>query len=104
LQDKILISRQSSWELHPEFDAKRFFKVRESATWVQQIYSKDVQKQHRSRIALQSLEQFLRSDLDRISGRQLIKLFGHSAGEEYDSLQSPSDKVIKEEVGTCSWK
>lgn len=93
--------RNAEWELHPDFDAKRFFKVRDSAEWVSQIYSTVTSEQHRSRIALQSLEQFLNSDVDRISGRQLIKLFGWSAGEGYDRLQIPSNNVVKQEVS--SW-
>ena len=92
--------KYSEWELHPDFDAKRFYKVRESANWVLQIYSKDTTEQARSRAALQNLEKFLDADVNRISGRQLIRLFGKSAGEEYDRLQKEV-KPIKVEVDTC---
>lgn len=91
--------KHSEWELHPDFEAKRFFKYRESADWVLQIYSDDSTEQHRSRTALQSLEKFLDSDLDRIKKKQLIQLFGWSAGEGYDRLQIP--RTIKSEVSNC---
>jgi len=93
-----LTSRQTGWELHPDFDAKRFFKVRDSAEWVSQIYSTYIPHQHQSRVALQSLESFLDCDLGPISGKQLIKFFGPAAGEEYDSLQIQENKIIKPEV------
>ena len=95
-----MVSKQSQWELHPDFDAKRFFKVRDSAQWVLEIYSDVTPEQHRSRVALQSLESFLNSDLGPISGKQLIKLFGYSAGEGYDYWQSQDKKVVKPEVSS----
>jgi hypothetical protein len=93
-----LVGKQSGWQLHPDFDAKRFFKVRNSADWVQQIYSSRTADQHRSRIALQSLERFLDSDVEHIGGGRLIKLFGWSAGEGYDRLKIKDKKVVKSEV------
>ncbi|PMD47860.1 hypothetical protein L207DRAFT_628436 [Hyaloscypha variabilis F] len=97
-KDKILTSKQTEWKLHPDFDAKRFFKVRDSADWVSQIYSTYTPEQHRSRVALQSLESFLDGDLAPISSRQLVKLFGPPAGEEYDSLQLQDEKIVKAEL------
>lgn len=99
-----MTSKQSAWQLHPGFDAKRFFKERDSAKWVEQIYSSHNADQQRSRIALQSLERFLDSDVDRISGERLIKLFGWSAGHHYDQLQIQDKKVIKAEVSSRYYK
>lgn len=93
-----MVGKQFAWELHPDFEAKRFFKIRDSAEWVSQIYSTTTPQQHRSRVALQSLESFLNSELGPISGKQLIKLFGYSAGEGYDNWQNEDQKLVKSEV------
>ena len=93
-----MISKQTRWALYPDFEAKRFFKIRHSAEWVSQIYSTEVAQQHKSRVALQSLESFLDSNLGPISGKQLIKFFGRSAGEEYDALQTMDNRIIKREA------
>ena len=93
-----MTSKQTHWELHPDFDAKRFFKLRSSAEWVAHIYSDEVAQQHQSRVALLSLESFLDCDLGPISGKQFIKFFGPSAGEEYDALRIQDNQTVKSEA------